>query len=68
MADDGQEYWSARDLAKLLGYAKWDKFQVAIERAQKACTQSGQAVSDHFLHVGKLIKAGKSSSSGRGGI
>jgi len=56
---DGQEYWSARDLAKLLGYAKWDKFQVAIERAQKACEQSGQAISDHFLHLGKLIKTGK---------
>jgi DNA-damage-inducible protein D len=63
---DGQEYWSARDLAKLLGYAKWDKFQVAIERAQKACEQSGQAISDHFLHVGKLIKAGKGATRGIG--
>ena len=53
------EYWSARELAKLLGYAKWDKFKIALERAQKACRNSNQAASDHFLQSGKLISAGK---------
>jgi len=57
-AADGNEYWSARDLAKLLGYAKWDKFKIAIERAQKACQNSGQTVSDHFPQVGKMVKLG----------
>ena len=32
---------------------------MAIERAQKACTQSGQAVSDHIVHVGDMIATGK---------
>jgi DNA-damage-inducible protein D len=40
--DDGKEYWSARDLCKILGYAKWDKFKVAIERAKEACQHSNQ--------------------------
>jgi DNA-damage-inducible protein D len=39
--DLGSEYWSARDMAKLLEYAKWDKFKIAIQRAQKACENSG---------------------------
>ena len=58
-AEDGSEYWSARDLAKILGYARWDKFKNAIERAEEACQNSGQAVGDHFSHVGKMIDLGK---------
>jgi len=57
--EDGNEYWSARDMARLLEYAKWDKFKVALGRAQKACERSGERVSDHFLQSGKLIRAGK---------
>src|SRR5579884_2768751 len=59
VGDNEREYWSARDLAKLLGYKKWDKFVLVIERVKKACENSGQAVSDHILHSGKLIKGGK---------
>lgn len=57
--EDGNEYWSARDLAKVLGYAKWDKFKHVIGKAEVACENSAQAVSDHFLQAGKLIEAGK---------
>lgn len=55
----GNEYWSARDLAKALDYARWDKFKNVVEKAETACANSGYAVSDHFSHVGKLIEAGK---------
>jgi DNA-damage-inducible protein D len=58
-AEDGSEYWSARDLAKILGYARWDKFKNAIERAEEACQNSGQAVADHFSQMGKMINLGK---------
>ena len=55
----GNEYWSARDLGKLLGYTRFDKFLPAIERAKKACEQSGQAVSDHMSRTGHMIATGK---------
>lgn len=58
---DGGEYWSARDLAKVLGYAKWEKFKNAIERAEIACENSGQSVEEHFLHTTRV------STFGRGG-
>lgn len=58
-AEDGSEFWSARDLAKILGYARWDKFKNAIERAEEACQNSGQAVADHFSQMGKMIDLGK---------
>lgn len=58
-AEDGSEYWSARDLARILGYTQYNKFKNAIEKAEEACQNSGQAVSDHFTHVSELIEVGK---------
>jgi DNA-damage-inducible protein D len=55
----GNEYWSARDLCKLLGYSTWQKFQSVIEQAKIACENSGQATSDHFNLQVNLIIAGK---------
>jgi phage anti-repressor protein len=60
--NNGREYWSARDLQELLGYAKWQKFEDAIERAMIACKNSGQAQEDHFTGSGKMIKRGKGAS------
>jgi DNA-damage-inducible protein D len=60
-SEDGVEYWSARDLAKVLGYSKWEKFKNAIERAEIACGNSGQSVEEHFLHTTRV------STFGRGG-
>jgi DNA-damage-inducible protein D len=57
--DDGSEYWSARELYKLLGYSRWEKFQKSIEEAKIACENSGQAVADHFHLQVQLIKTGK---------
>src|SRR5260370_28196261 len=58
-AEDGSEFWSARDLSKILGYTEWRNFTTAIEKAKEACQNSGQAVSDHFVEANKLIEAGK---------
>jgi DNA-damage-inducible protein D len=57
--DDDSEYWSARDLSKILQYKEWRNFTTAIEKAKEACQNSGHAVSDHFVEANKLIKAGK---------
>jgi DNA-damage-inducible protein D len=60
-AEDGSEYWSARDLAKILGYAGWRNFTTAIEKAKKACENSGQDVFDHFVEANKMVKLGSGS-------
>jgi DNA-damage-inducible protein D len=58
--EDGNEYWSARELSKLLGYDRWENFRrYVIPRTQKACENSGHAASDHVRGTTKLIKAGK---------
>jgi len=59
--DDGTEYWSARELAEVLGYSGWQRFRTVIERAQVSCENSGQAVSDHFIATVKMVEIGSSS-------
>ena len=58
-ASEGIEYWSARDLSKLLGYNRWENFDVAVKRAKIACEQIGQDVQDHLRDATKPIKGGK---------
>jgi DNA-damage-inducible protein D len=53
------EYWSARDLAPLLGYSNWQNFDIAIKRGKTACEQVGQVVADHFTDASKTIETGK---------
>ncbi len=55
------EYWLARDLQYLLGYAKWDNFINTIAKAKTACEVSGNQVLDHFADVGKTIQMPKSA-------
>jgi DNA-damage-inducible protein D len=57
--DGGNEFWLARDLQKLLGYAKWDNFLTVIQKAREACEASGHSTADHFADVGKMINLGK---------
>jgi len=59
--EDGVEYWLARDLQHLLGYAKWDNFLNAVSKAKTACEVSGHQVSDHFADVGKMVDLGSGS-------
>ena len=55
----GNEYWSSRDFARVLGYADYRNFQSVIESARTACFNSGQRVDDHFVEVTDMIKVGK---------
>ncbi|MCB4361351.1 BRO family protein [Quatrionicoccus australiensis] len=57
--DEGIEFWFARDLMEPLGYARWENFQTAINRAIESCETTGYAVSDHFRGVTKMIEIGK---------
>ena len=55
----GAEFWSARDLQPLLGYAQWRRFENAISRAITSCDESGNKSGHHFASAGKPITGGK---------
>jgi DNA-damage-inducible protein D len=59
---DGVEYWLARELQELLGYADWRNFLNAIAKAKESCKTTNEAVSDHFVDVNKTIPMPKGAS------
>jgi DNA-damage-inducible protein D len=52
---DGAEFWSARELARVLEYADFRNFVTAITKAREACTNSGHTVSDHFVDITEMV-------------
>jgi DNA-damage-inducible protein D len=55
---DGNEYWSARKLAKVLDYSEYRHFLPVIERAREACQNSGLSLADHIEDVLDMVAIG----------
>lgn len=55
----GNEFWSSRDFARVLGYVNYRHFLAVIEKARMACFNSGQRVEDHFVGIDEMIGIGK---------
>ena len=55
---DGNEYWSARELQKVLGYKEWRKFNNIINKSIISCNSSGFNSYEHFVQVDKVLKVG----------
>ena len=56
--EEGREYWSARDMQKLLTYKEWRNFEVVLEKAMEACRKAGNSKFDHFVGVNKMVSLG----------
>ena len=54
----GTEFWCARDLQMLLGYAQWRSFAAVIDKAITACEKAGYDPKDHFAHISKMVVLG----------
>ncbi len=58
---NGNEYWEARELQKMLEYKEWRLFNNIIEKAQIACSQSNNNINFHFGVYHKIVAAGKTT-------
>ncbi len=60
-SDSGIEFWMARELQHLLGYAEWRNFNKVITKAKITCEASENQVLDHFVGVNKMVTLGSES-------
>lgn len=58
------EFWFARDLQEPLGYARWENFLTAIERAISSCRTKGFDPDNHFRGVTKMVACIRAAARG----
>lgn len=56
--ENGNEFWGARKLSKILEYSEFRHFLPVIERAKEACNNSSQPVKDHFEEYLEMVPIG----------
>jgi len=54
----GVEYWMARSIQAILGYATWDKFTNVIRKAMLACEGTGTEANNHFSQTANMVEIG----------
>lgn len=58
LAEDGQEYWSSRDLCNALGYSTYQKFTRILNKAIVVANGKGMKTTDHFNQTVEMVKLG----------
>src|SRR6266481_2868789 len=54
----GGEFWSARELGRVLEYSDFRNFITVINKARQACTNSGRPIPDHFVDITEMVGIG----------
>ena len=60
-AENGHEYWSARELAPALGYSTWQKFNRVLNKSLQVAQNRGMEMGDHFNQTVEMVKLGSGS-------
>ena len=60
--ENGNEFWYARELQKVLEYSQWRRFENVIQKAIASCENSNMNIYEHFANVGKMVSIGSSTS------
>ncbi|HEY4483348.1 MAG TPA: hypothetical protein VI953_04220 [Candidatus Paceibacterota bacterium] len=53
--DNGREYWSSRELARVLEYTDYRNFLAALNKAKIACENSGAVIHNHFVDTDEMV-------------
>ena len=57
--ENGNEYWGARKLSKVLENREFRNFLPVIQKAKEACENSKESIEDHFVDFHEVINHGK---------
>lgn len=60
--ESGIEFWFARDLQHLLGYAEWRNFTKVIVKSKITCEATDNLINDHFVDTNKTIQMPKGAT------
>lgn len=55
---ESNEFWQARQLAKVLEYSQYRHFLPVVAKAREACANSGQNPADHIEDVLTMVDIG----------
>jgi DNA-damage-inducible protein D len=56
--NNGNEFWMARQLAKVLAYTDFRNFITVINKAKEACENSGQLIKNHIVEFNEMVPIG----------
>jgi DNA-damage-inducible protein D len=56
--EQGNEFWGARKLAKVLEYSDFRNFISVIAKAKEACNKSGHAIENHLVDFTEMVAIG----------
>ncbi|MBU0473508.1 MAG: DNA damage-inducible protein D [Bacteroidetes bacterium] len=56
--ENGNEFWTARDLFKVLEYSEYRHFKPVIEKAKEACVNSKYKLANHFEDMLEMVPIG----------
>lgn len=60
----GQEFWYARELARVLEYKDFRNFEQSIFKAMDACKNSGYDIADYFGDATEMVEIGLGAQRG----
>jgi DNA-damage-inducible protein D len=63
--EQGHDYWTARELAEILGYLDYRNFDVVLQKAKQACFNSGQKPENHFGEFNEMVVIGSGAQRER---
>lgn len=64
--EQGQEYWSSRELSKALEYSDYRTFEEVARRAYRACANSGvNPNGNHFVVKSEMVSIGSNAERER---
>lgn len=62
ISEDGYEYWSARDLYKLLEYSEYRHFLPVIDKVKEALISLGEDINNHIEDMLDMVEIGSGAT------
>ncbi len=62
---NGVEFWMARDIQPIFGYADWRHFEEVVQKARLACGSIGTEPDHHFVATDKMVSIGSGAERTR---